>query len=103
MGYKFTLTQDTREPKETEIMSLIGILTGLYGLWLFPDIFPFNFNNISIYPYVYKMIILVIVLSLPVLFILQGFQNLIVRSKATIDLDLHEIIMERKWLSGIFA
>ena len=92
-GDLIILTNDT----ENIIMSLFAILTGLFGLWFFPTFCPiFNIHS------VYSIVMGVVIMSLPVLFILQGFQNLIVRSKATIDLDLHEIIMERKWLSGIF-
>jgi len=82
---------------ENIIMSLFLILTGLFGLWLFYVIFSSIFNNFSIDSHnLFRIIMGAIFLSLPVLFILQGFHDLILKSKAKIDLNLHKIIVERK-------
>ena len=67
-GDLIILTNDT----ENIIMSLFAILTGLFGLWFFPTFCPiFNIHS------VYSIVMGVVIMSLPVLFILQGFYNLI--------------------------
>lgn len=88
-----TLTNDT----EKIIMSLFLILTGSFYLWLFIIKAPF-FNNLSIDLHnLFNMTIAgAIFLSLPILFLLQGFHDLIIKSKAKIDFNLQKIILERK-------
>ena len=81
------------------IINLGSILTGLFGLWLFLIVIPF-FNDFSFgfhsFNSFYNVVMGVVVISLPVLFILQGFNNLMIKSKAKIDLKLQQIIIERK-------
>ena len=98
-----TIKKETRDliiltnSTESIIGSLFLILTGLFGVWLFSATFSSIFNNFSIDLHSFFSIIIgVIILSLIVLFILQGFHDLIVKSKATIDLNLLKVVVERK-------